>query len=92
MDTELDDVQVVAVPVTIHTKFGGDFVVKDIDAWSWQDGGIFAHGSWFGSTTDLIDVFIPLAQVQWMEYDFDALIEFQAEEFANEALGEGTDD
>jgi len=86
-----EEAQTVAVPVTIHTVEGGAFVVTDIDAWSYQELGVFATGHWYGYEEDdkkVRDVLIPFARIDHMEFDFDALTEFTVEEFIEEATSE----
>lgn len=98
MDTEelVDEAepQIVAVPVTIHTDVPPfRFVVHDVDAWSYQELGIFAMGSWYGDGPDVDrSVLIPYSQIRYLEFNYDSLIEFRTDEFINDALsGEDSD-
>lgn len=78
--------QVQDTPCKIYSTVGyGDteaFYVRDVGAWAHTDQGVYAAGKW---ATDLDDdaerhVLIPYANVQWIEFDFDALALFEEHE------------
>ena len=71
-------------PCKIYLKDGSTFHVRDVDAWTWQDNGIFATGTWVPDSrwTDVgeRDILFPLDSVHYIEYDFAALQKWMEEQ------------
>lgn len=85
----MSDLDTVAVPVTIHTKRRGDFIVPDVGAWTYQELGVFATGHWgWDDEKKERDVLISYDSIEFIEFDFDALINFEVEELIEEATSD----
>lgn len=94
MQTEAEraDVEVQDCPVTIYLRDCGlgtqEFVVYDIGSWVTTQHGVYAIGVW-GNTDSLVrDVFIPWTSVMFINYDYSALAEFEAEQLIESVQNE----
>lgn len=89
--SDAETLETVAVPVTIQTSIdagvNGSFVVTDINAWAYQDLGVFATGKWLGHEVET-DVLIPYSKIEYLTFDFDGLIEYEVEELIEEATSD----
>lgn len=69
------DVNVVACPATIYTRFMPPFEVTDVNSWQLMPNAVFATGRLKGSEEER-DFLIPLASISYIDYHFDELVEY----------------
>lgn len=68
---------VVSCPATITTPRSGDFYVKDVNAWTFDENGALATGYWTWDREQTErTVWFPLRSISHIEYHFDELVEF----------------
>jgi hypothetical protein len=76
-----EEFQTQEVPCTIHTPHMGQFVVKDVNAWGYMAHGVFATGQWAWITGGPdATVLIPYNSISAVEFNFEALERFRAEQ------------
>lgn len=75
--TERDEA-IVACPATIYPVRGRAFEVTDVGSWRLDGAGIYATGSWAGSSEE-VDAWWPLANIDHVEYHWDQLGDFLAD-------------
>lgn len=74
---EAGALNVVSCPATIVTPRFGNFYVKDVNAWTFDEAGALATGYWtYDREETERTVWFPTRSIAHIEYHFDELVEF----------------